>query len=55
MKILNYNQIKIFINLEIIREEDKNKKKIIYISIFLKSKKNSVLVQSQFLNPTFII
>ena len=28
MKNLNYNQIKIFINLEIIREEDKNKKNI---------------------------
>ena len=28
MKNLNCNQIKIFINLEIIREEDKNKKTI---------------------------
>ena len=39
MKNLDCNQIKIFINLEIIREEDKNKKKKIYINI-LKSKKN---------------
>ena len=34
MKNLDCNQIKIFINLEIIGEKDKNKKKI--ISIFLK-------------------
>ena len=31
MKNLDCNQIKIFNNLEIIGEEDKNKKKIIYI------------------------
>ena len=36
MKNLNYNQIKIFINLEIIREEDKNKKNIYHLlSCFL--------------------
>ena len=37
MKNLDCNQIKFFINLEIIGEEDKNKKKI--ISIFLNLKK----------------
>ena len=37
MEILNCNQIKIFINFEIIGEEDKNKK---IIFIFFKSKKN---------------
>ena len=31
MKNLDYIQIEIFINLEIIGEEDENKKKIIYI------------------------
>ena len=31
MKDLDYNQIKIFINLEIMGEEDKNKKKIVSI------------------------
>ena len=31
MKNLNYNQIKIFINLEIIGEEDKDKKYILFI------------------------
>ena len=42
MKNLNYNQIKIFINLEIIGEEDKNKKKLyIYIYIFLNLKKKN--------------
>ena len=38
MKSLDCNQIKIFIDLEIIGEEDKYPKKIIYI--FLNSKKN---------------
>ena len=37
MENLDCNQIKIFINLKIIGEEDKNKKKI--ISIFLNLKK----------------
>ena len=37
MKSLDYNQIKIFIDLEIIGEEDKYQKKIIYF--FLNSKK----------------
>ena len=40
MKSLDYNQIKIFINLKIIGEEDKYKK-IIYI--FFNSKKISVI------------
>ena len=43
MKNLNCNQIKIFINLEIIGEEDKNNIFIyiyIYIFFFFKSKKN---------------
>ena len=43
MKNLNCNQIKIFINLEIIREEDK-KKNYIYIFLNLK-KKNCNLVK----------
>ena len=53
-KNLDCNQIKIFINLEIIGEEK------LYI-FFLKSKKKkssierSHLVQSQLLSPTFII
>ena len=41
MKTLNCNQIETFINLEIIGEKDKNKKKI--ISIFLKFFKNYVI------------
>ena len=40
MKNLNCNQIKIFINLEIIREEDKEK---IYIYIYFKSTKVSTI------------
>ena len=39
MKNLNCNQIKIFINLEIIREEDKEKK----IYIYFKSTKVSTI------------
>ena len=39
MKSLDCNQIKIFINLEIIREEDKYKK---IIFIFLKFKKKNL-------------
>ena len=40
MKSLDHNQIKIFIDLEIIGEEDKyQKKNYIYIYIFLNSKK----------------
>ena len=38
---LDYNQIKIFIKLEIIGEEDKKKK--VYIYFFLKSKKISTI------------
>ena len=41
MKNLDCNQIKIFNNLEIIGEEDKNKKKIIYI-FFLNLKKKKL-------------
>ena len=57
MKTLDCNQIKLYINLEIIGEEDKYKKNYIY---FLKiSKKflqfSSHLVQPWFLSPTFII
>ena len=57
MKSLDCNQIKIFINLEIIEEEDKNKKSYI---IFFKSKKISTiwcnhLAQPQLLSSTFII
>ena len=57
MKSLDCNQIKLYINLEIIGEEDKYKKNYIY---FLKiSKKflqfSSHLAQPWFLNPTFII
>ena len=37
MKNLNYNQIKIFINLEIIGEEDKDKK-YIYLFFFKSNK-----------------
>ena len=40
MKSLDCNQIKIFINLEIIEEEDKNKKSYIF---FFKSKKISTI------------
>ena len=40
MKNLNCNQIKIFINLEIIREEDKEN---IYIYIYFKSTKVSTI------------
>ena len=40
MKNLNCNQIKIFINLEIIREEDKEN---IYIYIYFKSTKVSAI------------
>ena len=39
MENLDCNQIKIFINLKIIGEEDKNKKKIISIFLNLKKKK----------------
>ena len=39
MKNLNFSKIKIFIKLEIIGEEYKNKKKY-YIYFFYKSKKN---------------
>ena len=42
MKNLDCNQIKIFINLEIIEEEDKNNI-YIYISFFFKSKKISAI------------
>ena len=45
MKSLDCNQIKIFINLEIIREEDKYKK-IIFIFLKFKKKKFYNLVQS---------
>ena len=38
---MDYNQIKIFIKLEIIGEEDKKKK--VYIYFFLKSKKISTI------------
>ena len=44
MENLDCNQIKIFINLKIIGEEDKNKKKIISIFLNLK-KKNCNLVK----------
>ena len=40
MKNLDCNQIKFFINLEIIGEEDKNKKKKKNYIYFFKSKKN---------------
>ena len=40
MKSLDCNQIKIFINLEIIEEEDKNKKSFFF---FFKSKKISTI------------
>ena len=43
MKNLDCNQIMIVINLEIIGEEDKNKK-IIYIFFYKKSKKISVIL-----------
>ena len=46
MKNLDGYQIKIFINLEIIGEENKNKKKIyiyIYIYVFFKLNKISVI------------
>ena len=39
MKSLDHNQIKIFIDLEIIGEEDKYQKKKLYIYIYLNSKK----------------
>ena len=57
MKSLDCNQIKIFINLEIIEEEDKNKKSYIF---FFKSKKISTiwcnhLAQPQLLSSTFVI
>ena len=42
MKNLDCNQIKIFNNLEIIGEEDKNKKKL-YI-YFFKSKKKKIVI-----------
>ena len=56
MKSLDCNQINIFINLEIIEEEDKNKKSY----FFFKSKKNSTiwcnhLAQPQLLSSTFVI
>ena len=60
MKSLDCNQIKIFINLEIIGEEEiKKKKKNLYL-FFLKYKKISAiwcshLVQPQLLSTTFII
>ena len=44
MKNLDCNQIKIFNNLEIIGEEDKNKKKL-YIYFFKSKKKNCNLVK----------
>ena len=40
MKNLNFSQIKIFIKLEIIGEEYKNKKISIYIYFFINQKKN---------------
>ena len=43
MKNLDGYQIKIFINLEIIGEENKNKKRIIYIYVFFKLNKISVI------------
>ena len=42
MKNLDCNQIKIFINLEIIGEEDKNPKKKKIISIFLIKKSTKI-------------
>ena len=53
MKKLDCNQINIFINLEIIGEEDKNKK-IIYIYIFFKSKKISAIWCSHLAKPIFL-
>ena len=52
MENLDCNQIKIFINLEIIGEEDKNKK-IIYI-FFFKSKKISAIWCSHLAKPIFL-
>ena len=49
MKSLDCNQIKIFINLEIIREEDKYKKKL--YSFFKKSKNNSKIWCSHLAQP----
>ena len=51
MKNLDCNQIKIFINLKIIGEEDKNKKKI--ISMFLNLKKKLQFSETTWYNHGF--
>ena len=60
MKKLDCNQINIFINLKIIVEEDKNKKKKIYIYFIFKSTQilqfgEDHLTQLQLLRSNFII
>ena len=59
MKRLDCNQINIFIKLEIIEEEDKNKNNDIYFLKNLKKKNSAIwcsyLVQLRLLISTFII
>ena len=60
MKKLDCNQINIFINLKIIVEEDKNKKKKNYIYFIFKSRQilqfgEDHLTQLQLLRSNFII
>ena len=61
MKNLNCIQIEIFINLEIIGEDDKNKKNYIYIYIYININLTKflqfreVMWRNYSLSPTFII